>query len=123
MKEITYRAKVVRRRGRWHVSVPALPRDAPVIKITKLDNAAPLLIDALSAYLGASMQSISVEVSYPSRPPRRGLAARVSATAVQVLGGAGAAAGLYLLAGYAVTLTLASIAAIVLGTLREAGKI
>lgn len=123
MKQITYQTRVVRRRGKWRVSVPALPGDAPVLKIHKLDHAAPLMIEAIAGYLGASMQSVSVVVDPPSRPARRRVSDRVTATTAQLAGGAGALVGVYLSAGVAVTLLVAGIATAMLGVLREAGKI
>ena len=123
MKEIHYATRVQRRRGEWHVSVPALPADAPVIVTRQLGNAAPLLIEQVAEYLGVSVSMISVSIEAPKRQPRRRLRERVTATLVQAAGGAGAVAGLYLLAGSAVTLTAASVAAVVLGALREAGKV
>lgn len=123
MREIHYATKVTRRRGKWHVSVPALPADAPVIVTEQLGNAAPLLISEVAEYLGVSVSIIDVTVEAPKRKPRARLRDRVTATLVQASGGAGAVAGLYLLAGSAVTLTVASVAAVVLGALREAGKV
>jgi hypothetical protein len=123
MKEIHYATKVVRRRGEWHISVPALPGDAPVVVTRQLGNAAPLLIEQVAEYLGVSVSIISVSIEAPKRPARTRLRDRLSATIVQGAGGAGAVAGLYLLAGSAVTLTVASVAAVVLGALREAGKV
>lgn len=123
MKEIHYATKVTRRRGKWHVSVPALPRDSPVVVTTQLGNAAPLLISEVAEYLGVSVAVVSLDIEAPKSPRRRKLRDRVTATIVQAAGGAGAVAGLYVLAGYAVTLTVASVAAIVLGALRESGRI
>lgn len=123
MKEIRYRTKVERRGGTWHVSVPALPRDAPVVKTDKLANAAPILIEELSHYLGVSVNMISIDVEAPTRPARPRLRDRLTASAVQAAGGVGALTGMYLVAGYAVTLITASVAAVVLGALREAGKV
>lgn len=123
MKEMTYRTKVTRRRGKWRVSVPALPRDAPVLEVAKLDNAAILMIEEIAGYLGASMQSISVIVDPPTRPVRRGLRRRITVNAIQLYGAAAALTGVYLLAGFAYTLLAAGIATGALGVLREAGKI
>lgn len=123
MKTFTYETRVRRRRGRWRITVPALPGDSPVLDVDKLDNAPVLMIEKLAAYLGVSMQSISVNVEHPVRPPKRSFASRISATGVQLLGGAGALAGVYLVAGIAATLIAAGIASVALGMLRESGRI
>ncbi len=123
MNEVTYRTEVRRKRGKWHVSVPALPRDAPVVVTTKLGNAAPILIEQLGEYLGISVSAISVDVRQPARPARTSLRSRVTSTLVQAWGGVGALTGLYLIAGVAATLITASVAAVVLGALRESGRI
>jgi len=117
---VRYRTEVRRRRGEWHVSVPALPRDAPVIKIDKLGNAAPLLVEALAGYLGVAYSAIEVSVN---QPVRRTLRSRVTAGAVQLAGAVGTLSGLYLLAGVPATLIAASVATVAVGTLREMGRI
>jgi hypothetical protein len=123
VREINYVTRVERRRGKWRVSVPALPRDAPVIVTTQLGNAAPLLNAPLGEYLGVSVSMIGVEIEAPRAKRRPRLRDRLTASYVQLLGGAGALAGLYVLAGYAVTLIVTGAAAATLGALREAGKI
>lgn len=123
MNEVTYRTRVQRKRGKWRVSVPALPRDAPVVVTTKLGNAAPILIEQLAEYLGISVSAISVDIKQPARARRRPARDRLTATLVQAWGGLGALTGLYLVTGVAATLMTASLAAIVLGALRESGRI
>lgn len=123
MQQVVYRTDVRRKRGQWRVSVPALPGDAPVIVTRQLGNAAPLLIEALAEYLGVSNALVEVVVEQPRRAVRRSLAQRVTATVVQVWGGLGALAGVYLLAGVAATLITAGIAVATLATLRESGRI
>lgn len=118
MDPVTYDTRVRRRRGRWHISVPALPRDAPVLRISKLDNAPPLLIEQLAAYLGTSVNAVSVRVRPPARARRQ-----VRPVAWQVAGGCTVLSGAYLLTGLAVTLLLAGAAVVVLGALKEAGRI
>lgn len=103
--------------------MPDLPRDAPVLDVKGLDSAAILMIEKLAAYLGVSMQSISVNIDHPVRPAKRSFRSRLSAVTVQALGGVGALAGVYLAAGITATLLTASIASIVLGVLRESGRI
>lgn len=123
MNEVTYQTEVRRRRGRWRVSVPALPPDAPVITTDRLANVAPLLIMDIADYLGVNPSLISVEVHTPSKRPSRGLRARITTTAVQAYGGVGVLAGVYLAAGVTATLIAAGAAAVALGTLRELGKV
>jgi hypothetical protein len=118
MDPVTYETRVRRRRGRWHVSVPALPRDAPVLKLRKLDNAPALLIEQIAAYVGTSVNAVSVTVRPPKRVPRK-----VRPVAWQVAGGLGALGGVYLLAGLAVTLLIAGAAIVTLGALKESGRI
>jgi hypothetical protein len=119
----TYKTRIKRSRGMWLVSVPALPSDAPVIRTRKLGNAAPEMIVALAAYLGVHESTISVDVAHPVRPERRSLRSRVTATTVQLAGGAGALSGVYLAAGLAVTLMTAGLITVALGVLRESGRI
>lgn len=123
MKDVTFRTRVRRRRGKWQIDVPVLPADSPIVQVGKLDNAAPLMIDALSRYLGVSAGSISVVVNHPVRRPPRRPREWATATAVQVLGGIGVLASLYVLTGITVTLLSASVAAVVLGTLYESGPL
>ena len=120
MKPAHFTARVARTRRGWRVSVPELPRDAPAVTVKKLDNAPALLIDAIAEYLGAAPSTISVDVPLPRRRKRL---TRPSATAVQLLGAAGALTGVYLTTGTAVTLLVTGVIATALGTLREAGKI
>ena len=123
MNEITYQTQVRRRRGKWRVSVPALPADAPIITTDKLANVAPALILEIAEYLGVNPSLISVDVRTPAKTRRRGLRARLTTTAVQAYGGLGALAGVYLAAGSAATLIAAGATAVALGTLRELGKV
>jgi hypothetical protein len=120
VQQVVYRANVRRKRGQWRVSVPALPGDAPVVVTRQLGNAAPLLIEQVAEYLGVSNALVEVEIEQP-RPRKRRRA--VPAPVVQVLGGLGALAGVYLLVGVAVTLITAGVAVAALATLRESGRI
>ena len=120
MQQVVYRTDVRRKRGQWHVSVPGLPRDAPVVVTRQLGNAAPVLIEQLAEYLGVSVSVVEVVIEQPRpRKRRRGVPPPVA----QVLGGLGALAGVYLLVGVAVTLITAGIAVAALATLRESGRI
>lgn len=123
MNAFTYKTRVKRSRGKWRVSVPELPSDAPVLRVTKLENASIMMCEAVGNYLGVSMQVVNVIVEHPTRPARKSLRARVTATAAQVYGGVGALAGVYLAAGLAATLIAAGIGVTALATLREMGKI
>lgn len=119
MQQMIYRTRVRRRRGRWRVSVPALPRDAPVVVTCELGNAAPLLIERLAEYLGVSVSLVEVVIEQP-RPVRR---RRATATHAQLAGALAALTGLYVLAGVAVTLITAGVVVVVAAALRESGRI
>jgi hypothetical protein len=119
----TYKTRVRRKRGRWHVSVPSLPSDAPVIVTDHLANAEVLMIEQLSHYLGCSMTGLSVEVRHPVRPARRTLSQRLTAATVQAWGGVVALSGVYLAAGLAATLIVSGVVLAALGVLRESGRI
>ena len=123
MEPIVYHTKVRRRRGRWHVSVPSLPADAPVVVTDKLANADVLMIEQLSYYLGCNMTGLEVEVRHPVTEPRWSLRARITASAVQAWGGIAALAGVYVLAGMGVTLFVSGVVVAALGVLRESGRI
>jgi hypothetical protein len=123
MDEVTYRTQVRRKRGKWHVSVPALPADAPVVVTDKLGNAAPLLIMDVADYLGVSPNVVSVTVEQPRRVKRRTLRERVTASTVQLGGGAAVLAGVYLTAGAGITLITAGVVGAALSALRESGRI
>jgi hypothetical protein len=123
MKEIHYSTRVERHRGQWRVSVPALPRDAPVVVTKQLGNAVPLLIEQIANYLGVSVSIVSVTVEAPTRSARPRLRDRITAGAVQASGGLGTLAGVYLVGGVAATLITGSLAAVALGVLRESGRI
>lgn len=121
MEQVVYRTDVRRKRGRWRVSVPGLPGDAPVVTTRQLGNAAPLLIEQLAEYLGVSVSLVEVVIEQPR--PRKRRRAPSAQEAVQALGGVGALVGLYLLAGLAVTLITAGVAVSALAVLRESGRI
>lgn len=123
MQQVTYATAVRRRRGKWHVSVPALPADAPVIVTTQLGNAAPLLISDLAEYLGVSVDVVDVSVEQPRRPDRPRLRDRLSAGLVQAGAGTGALVGLYAMTSWPVTLITAGVATAALSALRESGRI
>jgi hypothetical protein len=119
VQQQTYRIRTRRRRGKWILSAPELPADAPHVRIKNLGNGAPLMIEAIAGYLGLPMTMIEVEVE----PPRRRRARGVTPSAVQVLGGVACLTGVYLAAGLAVTLIAAGAVLAALGVLRESGRI
>lgn len=118
MDPVTYNARVRRRRGAWHISVPALPRDAPVLKLSKLDNAPPLLIEQIAAYLGISVNAVNVRIVPPKRRRRT-----IRPVTWQVVGALAVTVGLCVLAGVAVTLLVAGVVVVALAALRESGRI
>lgn len=123
MREITYRTRVRRKRGRWLVSVPDLPADAPVIVTDKLANADVLMIEQLAHYLGCSVNMLSVEVKHPVAAPRKSLRSRVTSSSVQAWGALATLSGVYLAAGLAATLIVSGVVVTALGILKESGRI
>lgn len=120
---MNYRTRVRRKRGQWHIDVPALPRDAPVVVTRQLGNAAPLLISELAEYLGVSVDVIEVSIEHPHREKRRKLRDRLTADGMQLSGGVAALSGVYLAAGTAATLITAGSVITALAALRESGRI
>ncbi len=123
MERHHYSTRVVRRRGKWRVTVPDLPADAPKVDTDHLGHAAPELIMSVAQYLGVNPTLVEVTVDLPARPARRTWRDRVTHTAVQVWGGSVALSGVYLAAGLAATLIASGVVLAALGVLKESGRI
>lgn len=121
MEERTYDVRVRRRRGRWAVSVPELPRDAPVVEVTKLANADAEMITELSAYLGVHPSTLSVRVPHPVKPKRERARPRLTHGLAQLAGAGVLLGGVYTGAGVAATLIAAGIGTVAVSAAKEAG--